>query len=242
MPCKNCQSKIEPYFRPAFLGLAPRWIPPSELCTKCEKQREKMEHVAREQQMLDDAFRYSRMSLRFRGRTFDNFFPEPHTKKAYQIALNFQFKNGGIIFLGTCGIGKTHLAAAIANRQIGKSPTLFISCPELLLELRNSISSRNRNQHHLFELARKVKLLVLDDIGAEKTSEWVQETLFVLINYRYEHILPTIFTSNCSLEELEKKLGKRIVSRIIEMCRCVKMEGFDWRIRQRKKAMEKDYE
>ncbi len=240
--CENCHKDIAPYFRPAFLGLSARWFPPDRLCSTCEKQKELKEKILREQKLLDEAFRNSRMSLRFKERTFENFEPEVSTRKAYEVALNFQLKDGGLIFLGSCGVGKTHLAAAIANRQIGKTPTLFISCPEFLLEMRDGISGRKKDHHHLFDLARQAKLLVLDDIGAEKSSEWVQETIFVLVNYRYEQMLPTIFTSNCTLGELEEKLGKRIASRIIEMCRCIKMEGADWRIKRRKQAMENGHE
>lgn len=239
--CLTCDKSVEPFLRQAFLGLSARWFSPNSLCRICEEKKEQRERILREQQRLDEAFQNSRISLRFRERTFENFVPEPDTQKAYEIALDFQPKNSGLIFLGSCGIGKTHLAAAIANRQIGKTPTLFISCPELLLELREEISGKKKDRPlHLFDLARRVQLLVLDDIGAEKSSEWVQETLFVLINYRYEQMLPTIFTTNCSLRVLEEKVSKRITSRMIEMCRCIRMEGEDWRVKFRKQNMEKN--
>ena len=131
-------------------------------------------------------------------------------------------------------------AAAIANKQIGKTPILFISCPEFLFEIREKINGRGAgNKFPLFEMARTVDLLILDDIGAEKPSEWVQETLFILVNYRYEQMLPTIFTSNCGLDELEERIGKRIVSRMVEMCRCISMDGEDWRLKQRRQMMER---
>ncbi|EKD46442.1 MAG: hypothetical protein ACD_67C00234G0001, partial [uncultured bacterium] len=83
-----------------------------------------------------------------------------------------------------------------------------------------------------------VHLLVFDDIGAEKSSDWVQETLFVLINHRYEQMLSTILTTNCTLDELATRVGKRITSRLIEMCRCIRMDGEDWRIKHRKQKLE----
>lgn len=230
--CLQCKKSLEPYLRPAFMGLSARWFPPSSFCSECEQEKEVQEKILAEQKLLDEAFRNSKMSIRFKQRVFDNFFSELNTQKAYEISLNYQPKNQGLLFLGACGVGKTHLAAAIANRQIGKMPVLFISCPDFLFELRESISSGKKKHSHLFDLARRVQLLILDDIGAEKSSEWVQETLFVLINYRYECMLPTIFTTNCSLEELEEKVGKRIISRIVEMCRCIRMGGEDWRIKK----------
>lgn len=229
--CLQCKKSLEPYLRPAFMGLSARWFPPGSFCSECEGEKEIQEKIISEQKLLDEAFKNSRMSIRFKHRLFENFVPEPNTQKAYEISLNYQPKNNGLLFLGACGVGKTHLAASIANSQIGKMPVLFISCPDFLFELRECINKKAKPSH-LFDLARRVQLLILDDIGAEKSSEWVQETLFVLINYRYECMLPTIFTSNCNLEELEEKLGQRIVSRIIEMCRCVRMGGEDWRVKK----------
>lgn len=236
--CLECGVPVAPFLRPPFLGLSARWLPPNSLCSTCAKQRENHERILKEQQTVDEAFRTSRMSLRFKERTFENFIPETNTKTAYEIALSYHAQKSGLLFIGACGVGKTHLAAAIANRQIFKTPTLFISCPDFLMELRSEISRKKNEQRYLFELAKKVRLLILDDIGAEKSTEWVHETLFVLINYRYEQMLPTIFTTNCSLEELEEKLGKRITSRIIEMCRCIQMGGEDWRVLTRKKKLE----
>ncbi len=235
--CLQCKKNLEPYLRPAFMGLSARWFPPGSFCNSCEQEKETQEKILAEQKLLDEAFRNSRMSLRFKQRIFENFIPESNTQKAYEVALEFQPKGNGLLFLGACGVGKTHLAAAIANKQIGKMPTLFISCPDFLFELREGINKKGKPSH-LFDLARRVQLLILDDIGAEKSSEWVQETLFVLINYRYEQMLPTILTSNCSLKELEEKVGERITSRMIEMCRCIRMNGEDWRVKVRKHKLE----
>ena len=77
----------------------------------------------------------------------------------------------------------------------------------------------------IIEQAKKVELLVLDDLGAEKPSEWVVEKLFQVVNYRYNEMLPTIFTSNLSPEELENRIGERTVARIIEMAKVIRMVG-----------------
>jgi len=236
-----CGTKTVPFLRPSFLDIEARWIAPASFCLCCLNKREEEEKIRRKQKAIDEAFQNSRMSLRFKERTFENFVIEPNTQKAYEIALRFHPQKNGLLFLGACGVGKTHLAAAIANREIGETPTLFISCPEFLLELRDGISRKKRDYFSLFDMARKVRLLILDDVGAEKTSEWVQETLFVLINHRYEHMLPTLFTTNCSLEELEERIGKRSTSRMVEMCRCIQMNGEDWRIRQRQQNKESLY-
>ena len=73
-------------------------------------------------------------------------------------------------------------------------------------------------------------ILLLDDLGAEKQTDWVLEILYRLINYRYEQMLPTFFSSNYSLQELSEKIGDRVVSRIVEKCDIVKIEGEDRRL------------
>lgn len=237
--CSQCRKSMEPYLRPALFGLPPKWFPPALICSACERQDEEREQILREQRALDEAFQNSRISPRFKQRTFENFSPGAGTQKAFEAALSFQPQENWLLFLGPCGVGKTHLAAAIANRFIGTVPTLFITCSEFLLEMREGISGRKKNQHHhLFELVRRVQLLVLDDIGTEKSSEWVQETLFLLLNYRYEHLLPTVFTTNCSLDELEEKLGEKVSSRIIEMSRCIRVDGANWRIKARQQKQQ----
>lgn len=77
--------------------------------------------------------------------------------------------------------------------------------------------------------ARSDAIVILDDIGAEKPSEWVQEQLYALIDLRYRMQRSTFFTTNCTLKQLESQIGSRIVSRIFEMCEGVKVSGTDWR-------------
>lgn len=189
--------------------------------------------MKKSQEAIQASFQASRITPRFRDRTFENFQVHGLNRVAFEAAVQFDPQSGqGLMLYGSYGIGKTHLAAAIANRFIGKMSVLYISCPDLLLEIRESINGKGKPER--FAVARQVPLLVLDDIGAEKPSDWVRETLFVLINHRYEYKLPTVFTTNCTLEELEVRLGGRIVSRIAEMCRCIKFSGKDFRLNKNK--------
>lgn len=229
--CQQCGKRIEPFLRPAIFDLPAKWMTSQDVCSACLEKQKKSEDLRKSQQALDEAFVASRLSKRFQNRTFENFKPTPGTDHAFKIAKDFQYNKRGLLFFGPCGVGKTHLAASIAHREIGKRTVLFISCPEFLMDLREAMANANKSKsHQLLNLAKRVELLILDDIGAERASSWVQETFFVLVNYRYEQLLPTILTTNCSLTELEGKLTKRITSRLAEMCRIIKMSGTDWRL------------
>lgn len=232
--CLNCAKILHPFQIPSILGLPPKWLPAADYCDSCTRQKEISREKFEEQKRIDEVFRNSMLTPRFKTRTFENFEVNDQNRKAWETAIDFKInrEGNGLLFFGSYGIGKTHLAASIANRLLGEASVLYISCPDLLSEIRESI--QRKGNPHRFNIAKTVTLLVLDDIGAEKPSDWVRETLFVLINYRYEHQLCTIFTTNCSLEKLEERLGGRIVSRIAEMCRCIHFEGEDWRVNSKK--------
>jgi DNA replication protein DnaC len=72
-------------------------------------------------------------------------------------------------------------------------------------------------------------IIVFDDIGAEKVSDWTRERLYLIINKKYEDMIPMIFTSNCDLEILSARLGDRISSRIMGMTELIKVDGEDMR-------------
>lgn len=91
----------------------------------------------------------------------------------------------------------------------------YINIPTLLSHLRTNLN----NESSIIEQYQKCKLLVLDDFGAEKMSEWSYQVLYLIISYRYDEMLPTIYTSNLSLQELATKLNDdRVPSRILQDC------------------------
>lgn len=181
----------------------------------------------------------SRLNLppRFKRATLDNFDKEMQLT-AFEFAKNFSDRYAkdtrvGLYLYGMPGSGKTHLSTAIANKLLLKAFPKFVTSPELLMQIKKTFGKANSDHEYIDELSY-AKLLILDDIGSEKPTEWVQETLFVIIDRRYTHHLPTIFTSNFSLDQLKERLGYRIASRIAEMTEVVELRSSDYRLRKLK--------
>ena len=120
---------------------------------------------------------------------------------------------------------------------------VFANVPDLLMDIRDSFGTGRTAE--ILRTVQKTPCLVLDDLGAERMSEWVSEQVFAIINYRYNHRLQTIITTNYGLKALSKRMtavtkgkdsgndvqSQRILSRICGMCHVVEVSGRDFRMR-----------
>ncbi len=143
-------------------------------------------------------------------------------KRAFTFAQNFAAKpQDWIVFTGTYGCGKTHLAAAIANeRQLRGEPALFVVVPDLLDHLRATFSPQSLTPYDKrFDEVRKAPLLVLDDLGTESATQWAMEKLYQLFNYRYNARLPTVITMAKDID-----LTPRLKSLLLDVGRCTPFE------------------
>lgn len=137
-----------------------------------------------------------------------------------------------MVLVGGVGTGKTHLLAAVANDLVERGvPVIMAVVPDLLADLRSAMR-RGEDPEAVMDELRDAAVLCLDDLGAEKVTDWTRETLYRLVNYRYEQNLPTLATTNLPAEELEGCLGERSVSRLMEMCQWVLIEASDYRKRR----------
>jgi len=127
----------------------------------------------------------------------------------------------GMWFFGNSGTGKTTLAMLISKiaLEAGHSVAIY-SLPKLLSRIRQTYDAEIGEQSYaqLFERLANVDLLHLDDLGAEKQTEWVLEQLYALVNERYEAQRSLVVTTNLPEDELEKQIGVRVVSRLVEIC------------------------
>ena len=144
------------------------------------------------------------------------------TVRRYVEDLDGQLAAGrGLWFMGDVGTGKTSLAMLISQYAAERRRTVAIySLPRLLARIRRTFDAEPGEESYLgfFERLTSVALLQIDDLGAEKSSEWVLEQLYALIDERYVCERSVVVTTNLDLPDLEKQIGERTVSRLIEIC------------------------
>lgn len=225
--CDQCEhTKIKLYIRDNKYLEDAYFVPCKKYKAHC-----KMQEVSR-------LLNASGLGDRFKQRRFETFQTDSSTAGAKREAERFcdelqrDPKTTGLMLVGSYGCGKTHLAAAILHRCAENGlPGMFVVVPELLARIRTSFRTNDGKAEEIIDAAKTSKLLILDDLGAEKTSEWVTEQLYMIINYRYEHMLPTVITTNNTGAELEQELGRRTLSRLAEMTRPVKIQADDYRMK-----------
>lgn len=185
------------------------------------------------------------LSKRFQTRTFENFICENSTQKqAFEKAKNYvanfeeHLKTGtGLIIAGhgSIGTGKTHLACAIANDLLNNGyPVKVINITRMIASIKEDFN---------IQAYLDVPVLLIDDLGKETGTQWVTETLYAIINERYEAMKPTLITTEDGIEELEnnykvavngvvKNRGKAIISRLIQDFIYIPLTGEDYRQRR----------
>jgi DNA replication protein DnaC len=231
--CPHCGRELQAEWDEFPPALQKKYGKPGEWyyhpCTpECEKKNERREwELMRRNARVAALKGRSGLSKRTKNYTFGNFDPyanPPQTMRAAERVESYlktweknREDGRGLYLCGDVGTGKTHLAVAVMNELMRKQvPALFVTVP-------------GRDLDEWMETVKTADLLVLDDLGAEKPTAWVQERIFVIVNHRYREALPTIFTSNIGPKDLAAQLGERTASRIVAMTEGIELEGDDYR-------------
>lgn len=239
--CKRCGASAPPKNVPMLGWRTQPYCDPCGTIVAEEMQKRETE----EQREMTVKTYYGRSGI-MRGilaqMTFENFNPQL-AGKAYEIAKEYAEKFGqattsGLMLYGKAGSGKTHLAVAITRHIIEKKQiqVRFTRIVDLLAEIRKTFNEneqyRTENESDLIHRYTSVPLLVIDDLGAEKTTDWVRQILYQIIDERWIEQKPIIVTSNLNLEELEVRFEERIASRVAALCRPVETRDYDYRVKK----------
>lgn len=142
--------------------------------------------------------------------------------KGYVEGIEERLDEGeGLWLMGDVGTGKTSLAMLVSKSAVEAGRTVAIySLPRLLSRIRRTYDAEAGEQSYLefFERLTEVDLLHIDDLGAEKRSDWVLEQLYAIVNERYESQRSVVVTTNLDQAALEEQIGPRTVSRLVEIC------------------------
>jgi DNA replication protein DnaC len=190
-------------------------------------------------------FEAARIPRRFANCSLQNYYPSnPSQFRAFQFAVNlvrdYPAVDRGLLFIGPVGVGKTHLAVAIIRGLIEKGvPCLFYDFGTLLKEIQDSYNPVSQTSElRILAPVYQAEVLVLDELGASKPTDWVRDTMMQVIGTRYNERKLTIITTNYMdarrnpvEETLEDRIGVRLRSRLYEMCKAVVIEGEDYRRR-----------
>lgn len=227
--CKYCGNEYKindniPENFPDFIKEAMKYIPACECEKRAEEKRKEEEEKERQRQcLINKVKKYKDISVidkKFLESTFENAdMSERHMITAKKYAESFIEKctaEGGILFYGSVGTGKTFATSCICNELMNNGKTaLVMNLGLYLMKIKREWAEA---ENDVLNYVKTCDLLVIDDLGIEKVTEFVLEKVFTLIDTRYRSGKPMIITSNLSLEEIRKTFGERISDRISEKC------------------------
>ena len=238
--CAHCGELVEPK------QIGRIWTRGKCECEGATEERETAHRLReeaderREQARRENALEAAKMGAGLQGgymdMTFENF-DTALQPKAYQKAVEFDGTRSLILYSQGFGTGKTHLAVAMLHRWIEQGGGMghFLHVPTLLSRIRRTFDQyAEENEFDIMDSIQRAGLVVLDDLGKEKASEWQEMTLYTLVNYRSVHGLPLVITMNLKPQQLERQIGPANVSRLLGMADFVEMEGLDYRLKEKR--------
>ena len=185
---------------------------------------------------VDELRRMSLMDSRLRKAGLSTYKVDQENEKLFRIAGNYIKKfdvmlveNQGLLIYGPVGTGKSYTAAVIANELINRQYSVIMTS---FVKLLQEVSGFDTDGEEYIALLNQAKLLIIDDLGTERSTDYALENVYNIIDSRYRCGKPLILTTNLDLQQMKECQDirySRIYDRIFEMCYPVKAEGLSWR-------------
>lgn len=237
--CGKCHTNKE-----KKIQLAGEYVTVRCIC-KCES--EERERIQKQKDYEEEMRRIERlkvaslMDAKLKSATLKTFTQKEDNQKLYTIVKNyvdnfetFYKSNRGLMFWGTVGTGKSYAAACIANELLNrKTPVVMTSFVKVL----QVIQDNTENETEFVNRLCAARLLIIDDLGTERNTDYALEKVYNVIDSRYRTGKPLILTTNLNLQDMQMTQDiryQRIYDRIFEMCHPVMVNGTSWRINQAK--------
>lgn len=202
-----------------------------------EEERKKAEQAEKDMAYIEKLRGASLMDDKFKSSTFENFtqtkFNARNLKLCKRYATAFEQmieKNQGLILWGDVGTGKSYAAACIANYLLDhKTPVVMTSFVKILA----AIQKDREREEHIISMLNRAKLVIFDDLGAERDTSFGIEKVYSIVDERYRKQLPMILTTNLTVEQMMQETDirfSRIYDRIFETCYPMQFTGPSWRM------------
>ena len=223
----------------------------TEVCAECFGTGTKVDPVkgailcpCRKPDRYKKLLALARIPRRYADCSFDSFKTQPGTSQDHALLLaqslvqEYPAVERGLLFMGPAGVGKTHVAVSIIRALIEKGfAGIFSEFGALLKEIQDSYNPISKSSElKVLAPIYQTDVLVLDELGATVPTDWVRDTMYQIINKRYNDNKLTIFTTNYFDEAqsekdkvLEDRISTKLRSRLYEMCTKVVMDGEDYR-------------
>lgn len=240
--CGKCHTKKEtvitvPNFVHPEMPGKKKLVPVMCKCREEEVERRRKEEEYQEQMAeIDRIKKSSLIESKFRDASFKSFQRNQDNEKIFRIASRYvenfekmQEENQGILFYGDVGTGKSFTAAVIANELLVRKKTVIMTS---FVNILQEIKDLDADEEGYMSRLNSASLLIIDDLGAERNTDFALEKVYSVIDSRYRVKKPLILTTNLNLRDMQQTDDmryKRIYDRIFEMCYPVRVTGKSWR-------------
>ena len=196
-------------------------------------QQENEQKRKRFRNTINTVYKQNYIGRKLQDYNFNNFQINSNNQYAVKVANDYINKNNsklqsnGLIIMGKSGVGKTHLAAAIANKLIENDKIVLMGRLTTLLDMiKETFRDTTKSENELIELYSNVDMIIIDDLGTEKISSWALEKLYTIIQNRFENGLPIIITTRFDKKGLilrfsysnDQDLIDATISKLYQMC------------------------